>query len=86
MVGADVPADVVIPETADVTCDAPCDPPTVLLLLLLLLLVLPLTAADALHTPGPLDDTGCGVWVAEDVTCALVVDAETLAPDVADVA
>ena len=80
MVGADVPADVVIPDTADVTCDAPCDPPTVLLLLLLL------TAADALHTPGPLDDTGCGVWVVEDVTCALVDDAEILAPDVADVA
>ena len=77
MVGADVPADVVIPDTADVTCDAPCDPPTVLLL------VLPLTAADALHTPGPLD---CGVWVVEEVTCALVVDAEKLAPDVADVA
>ena len=83
MVGADALADVVIPDTADVTCDAPCDPPTVLLLLLLLLLVLPLTAADELHTPGPLD---CGVWVAEDVTCALVVDAEILAPDVADVA
>ena len=82
MVGADVPADVVIPETADVTCDAPCDPPTVLLLVLLLLVLL-LTAADALHTPGPLD---CGVWVVEEVTCALVVDAEKLAPDVADVA
>ena len=77
MVGADTLADVVIPDTADVTCDAPCDPPTVLLLLLLL------TAADALHTPGPLD---CGVWVEADVTCALVVDVETLAPDIADVA
>ena len=86
MVGADTLAEVVIPDTADVTCDAPCDPPTVLLLLVLLLLVLLLTAADALHTPGPLDDTGCWVWVAEDVTCALVVDVGTLAPDVADVA
>ena len=59
----------------------PCDPPTTLLLLL--------TAADELDTPGPLDDTACWVWVAEDVTCALVVAAQvagTLSSDVADVA
>ena len=77
MVAADAAealAEVVIP-------DITCDPPNELLLLL--------TAAGELDTPGPPDDTACWVWVAADMTCALVVaahKADTLAPDVADVA
>ena len=79
MVGADAAEAI-----ADVACDRLCDPPTPTLLLLLLL-----TAADELDTPGPLDDDACWAWVADDVTCALVVAgraADTLAPDVADAA
>ena len=77
MVAADAAeplAEVVIP-------DITSDPPNALLLLL--------TAAGELDTPGPPDDTACWVWVAAEMTCALVVAAhaaETLAPDVADVA
>ena len=76
MVAADAAealADVVIP---DITSDPPNEP-------------LLLTAAGELDTPGPPDDTACWVWVAAEMTCALVVAAhaaETLAPDVADVA
>ena len=80
MVGADA-ADAVT--VADVACNRLCDPPT------LLLLLLPAKTADELDTPGPLVNDACWVWVEEDVICALVVAgraADTLPPDVADVA